>query len=86
MFLTGSEFLLVDRISISFHQNMSEFERRPIAHTCGATLELSSNYNFSERTIPTCIFLIQQLIYQTNQTSYKKKQYSITVNVKLATQ
>ena len=47
-FLTGSDLMTVQKLSIIFIKQ-STFERRPIAHTCGPTLELSSTYsNFCE--------------------------------------
>ena len=48
-FLTGSQFLIVDEIKVSFTKNDSTFAKRPIAHTCGPCLELPSTYiNFCE--------------------------------------
>lgn len=47
-FLTGTDVMTIDKISIMFIKQ-SSFARRPIAHTCGPTLELSSTYaNFCE--------------------------------------
>ena len=44
-FLTGSQFLIVDEIKVSFTKNDSTFARRPIAHTCWPCLELPSTYS-----------------------------------------
>lgn len=47
-YCTGSDLFLSKLIKITF-TNMSEFTRRPVAHTCTFLLELSSNYsNYSE--------------------------------------
>ena len=46
-FLTGSD-LMIDsftEITVTFIKTHSEFTRRPIARTCGPTLELPSTYN-----------------------------------------
>ena len=43
-FLTGTDSITVEKISIIFIKQ-SSFERRPIAHTCGPSLELSSTYS-----------------------------------------
>ena len=49
VFLTGSQFLTVDEIKVSFTENDSTFSRRPIADTCGPCLELPLTYsNFCE--------------------------------------
>lgn len=42
-FLTGSDAITVDKISLTF-TNIEGFTRRPIAHTCGPVLELPSTY------------------------------------------
>jgi len=48
-FLTGADIIIVDGIKVSFICFQSEFERRPIAHTCAPLLELPSSYrNFCE--------------------------------------
>ncbi|XP_066918494.1 uncharacterized protein [Clytia hemisphaerica] len=47
-FVTGSDLVIVDHIKISFIKQ-GDFERRPIAHTCGPVLEISPTYsNFVE--------------------------------------
>ncbi|KAL3861531.1 hypothetical protein ACJMK2_007560 [Sinanodonta woodiana] len=43
-FVTGADLLTVQKISVRLVRIDSEFIRRPIAHTCGCVLELSSNY------------------------------------------
>ena len=40
---TGSDMLLEEKLFITF-THMTEFERRPIAHTCTFTLELPEIY------------------------------------------
>jgi len=50
-FMTASELIIVEKIEIIFinNNNKSSFTRRPIAHTCGPSLELPSTYsNFCE--------------------------------------
>lgn len=42
-FLTGANVICVKRINVTF-SSLDGFERRPIAHTCGPTLELPSTY------------------------------------------
>ena len=42
-FTTGSSVLLASNISVAFN-SLSGLARRPIAHTCSSTLELSSTY------------------------------------------
>ena len=42
-FITGSSALVVDEIKITFN-GLSGLSRRPIAHTCSSTLELSTAY------------------------------------------
>ena len=42
-FTTGSSALLAEHITITFNAT-SGLARRPIAHTCGCTLELPSSY------------------------------------------
>ncbi|XP_057316245.1 uncharacterized protein LOC130657280 [Hydractinia symbiolongicarpus] len=44
-FLTGSELIIVNSLHIMFKKDVTEFSRRPIAHTCGPMLELPSTYN-----------------------------------------
>ena len=44
-FLTGSELLIVDKITVTFKKDQSNVSRTPIAHTCGPCLELPSTYN-----------------------------------------
>ena len=44
-FLTGADTIIVDCIDVTFYASVSEFQRRPIAHTCGPMLELPSTYN-----------------------------------------
>ena len=44
-FLTGADLIIVDKIEVTFNSNLSEFERRPIAHTCTPLLELPAIYN-----------------------------------------
>ncbi|KAK0151962.1 hypothetical protein N1851_006661 [Merluccius polli] len=43
-FITGSDIISVPRIAISFN-NLEGLSRRPVAHTCGAVLELPCTYN-----------------------------------------
>ena len=43
-FVTGSSALVVDEIKITFN-GLSGVSRRPIAHTCSCTLELSTSYS-----------------------------------------
>ena len=43
-FLTGSDVVTVQKIYVQFVKQ-SPFERRPIAHTCGPTVEISSTYS-----------------------------------------
>ncbi|KAF4108752.1 hypothetical protein G5714_009825 [Onychostoma macrolepis] len=43
-FCTGSSVIRVDQIKVSFNAE-SGLSRRPVAHTCGATLDLSYNYS-----------------------------------------
>ncbi len=42
-FTTGSSVMISEKLVITFN-SLSGFTRRPIAHTCGCTLELSSSY------------------------------------------
>ena len=42
-FLTGADTITIDCINVTFYASVSEFQRRPIAHTCGPMLELPSN-------------------------------------------
>lgn len=42
-FVTGSDALVTNHISVSFTP-MDGLQRRPIAHTCGPTLEIPSTY------------------------------------------
>ena len=42
-FCTGSDVLSVDKIIISFTE-LSGLQRRPVAHTCGCVLEISTEY------------------------------------------
>lgn len=42
-FCTGSDLFLSKTIQVSF-TDMSNFERRPVAHTCSCSLELASTY------------------------------------------
>ena len=44
-FMTGADLIIVDKIEVTFNSNISEFERRPIAHTCAPMLELPAAYN-----------------------------------------
>lgn len=47
-FCTGSDLFLSKTIQVTF-TNMSDFERRPVAHTCSCALELASTYaSFAE--------------------------------------
>lgn len=43
-FTTGSNLVCVDKIMIMF-TSAEGLGRRPIAHTCGATLEVPTNYS-----------------------------------------
>ncbi len=43
-FCTGSSVICVDQIKVSFNAE-SGLSRRPVAHTCGATLDLSYTYS-----------------------------------------
>lgn len=43
-FATGSSVCLSKKITVAFN-NLSGFARRPISHTCGSLLELSSSYS-----------------------------------------
>ncbi|XP_051510811.1 uncharacterized protein LOC127415853 [Myxocyprinus asiaticus] len=43
-FCTGSSVICVDQIKVSFNAE-SGLSRRPVAHTCGATLDLPYNYS-----------------------------------------
>ena len=45
-FVTGSDMICVDKIPVQF-TNLDGLERRPIAHTCGAVLELPRTYHQS---------------------------------------
>lgn len=48
-FTTGADMLIVRKIDILFIKPTSELARRPIAHSCGPTLELPNTYaNFCE--------------------------------------
>ena len=42
-FTTGSDLMIFDELQVAFNQNDS-LARRPIAHTCGFVLEMSSTY------------------------------------------
>ena len=42
-FITGSDMICVNKIPVEF-TSLDGFERRPIAHTCGAVPELSRTY------------------------------------------
>ena len=42
-FITGSDMICVNKIPVQF-TSLDGFERRPIAHTCGAVLELPRTY------------------------------------------
>lgn len=42
-FVTGSDALVTDNISVSFTA-MEGMARRPVAHTCGPSLEVPSSY------------------------------------------
>ena len=44
-FCTGSELMVGKKITVSITAPMSEFCLRPIAHTCGPVLEVSSSYD-----------------------------------------
>ena len=44
-YLTGSDIIIVEKIDVIFVKPESSICRRPIAHTCGPTLELPSTYN-----------------------------------------
>ena len=47
-FLTGSDIITVEKISITFNANEG-YERGIVAHTCGPLLEISSTYlSYSE--------------------------------------
>ena len=47
--LTGADQIICKSIRVTFIKDQAEFSRRPIAHTCGPTLELPSTYhNFCE--------------------------------------
>ena len=41
---TGADIIVGKTISVSTFTPESEFVRRPIAHTCGCTLELPDSY------------------------------------------
>lgn len=43
-FTTGANIIIGKRIGISFVQTISSFSRTPVAHTCGCSLILPSNY------------------------------------------
>ena len=44
-FCTGADVLVVDKIFVRILKNsQSDFQRRPVAHTCGAVLELPPGY------------------------------------------
>lgn len=43
-FCTGSDLFLSNTIKVTF-TNMSEYSRRPVAHTCTCVLELACNYS-----------------------------------------
>ncbi len=43
-FCTGATIICIDMIRVDF-TNLDGFERRPIAHICGAILELPASYN-----------------------------------------
>jgi len=42
--LSGSDLIVSDEITVSFIKAESDFQRRPIAHTCGCVLELPDTY------------------------------------------
>lgn len=44
-FCTGSDIMLAQKNSLSFVSFQSNFERRPIAHTCQPLLELPNSYS-----------------------------------------
>ena len=47
-YCTGADILLDQYISVYFVE-MSEFERRPVGHTCTCTLQMPNNYaNFPD--------------------------------------
>ena len=56
-FCTGSDLLLdlSNTIKVTF-TNMSEYSRRPVAHTCTCVLELACNYStYSEFRFSSCL-------------------------------
>ena len=64
VFLTGSQFLTVDDINVSFTENDSTFARRPIADTCGPCLELRLTYsNFCE-LIQECTYILKKSTWE----------------------
>ena len=44
-FFAGSDLIVINSIQVTFIKPDCDFARRPIAHTCGPTLELLSTYN-----------------------------------------
>ncbi len=59
-FCTGSSVICVDQIKLSFDAE-SGLSRRPVAHTCGATLDLSYTYS-SYQTSPQSLTTFSPVI------------------------
>ncbi len=59
-FCTGSSVICVDQIKVSFNAE-SGLSRRPVAHTCGATLDLSYTYS-SYQTSPQSLTTFSPVI------------------------
>ena len=49
-FATGFDIICVDKITVQFYTPYSDYTKRPVAHTCSATLELPSTYRSEEDT------------------------------------
>ena len=43
--MSGSDLVTFAKINVSFTVPFNEFWRRPVVHTCGPHIEISSTYN-----------------------------------------